>query len=193
MNLKGGLLMTEKLKNLRNQTLILALAYIVIGLFFMLAPNLTLKTISILIAVFALIVSVVLIVSYFAKKEGTGGSLTGGLILIFFALFAFIKPDILAAAIFVLLGFAILINGSLKLETGLTLRKEKNKNAAIVLIAALVTIILGLIVLFATFGATALIIMIGISMILAGAFDLISMLFLIKKNKIDQNQTIDIN
>ena len=184
--------MTEKLKNLRNQTLILALCYIIAGLFFILAPNLTLKTIGILIAVFALVAGVVFIFSYFTKKDGPSGSLTGGLLLIVFALFAFIKPDLLVAAIFILLGFAILVNGALKLETGLALRKEDNKNATAVLIAALVTLILGLIVLFASFGATTLIVMIGISMILAGLFDLYAMIFLIKKDKASQNQTIDV-
>lgn len=175
--------MSIKLKSLRNQTLVMALCYVAMGIFFVLAPGASMTTLGTILAVAAAVIGIIKIVSFLSKKGEKNKSLTGGFLLIILALFMFIKPSVLSNALYVIIAFVILMNGTMKLETALKLRGEGNKKWGAVTVAALVTILLGVIALFAPFGAETLVVMAGISMITTGVFDAITALFMMKKIK----------
>lgn len=176
--------MSELMKQLRKQTLVIALAYLAIGLLFVCIPDITANAVAILVAAALLIFGVIRMTAYFARR-GSGlvdrSGLPIGLLLVIAAIIFFIKPSLLVSIVYIILGLGIVVNGTLKLQAGIELKNDQRRYWAGVVIAAVVAIILGLIVVFAPFStAKAVTVMIGVSMILCAAFDIVSAIFFIK-------------
>ncbi|MBT3319462.1 MAG: hypothetical protein HN389_06790 [Clostridia bacterium] len=172
--------MSKEMKDLRKQTLLLGLCFIIVGIILVSIPEITLATIAIIVGIAAAIVGIVRVVGYFVKKNDgeERPSLAGGLLLIALAIFIFTKPGLITTILYIILGFAIIANGVTKLQAGITMKRQANKYWVVVLISALVTIALGFIVLFGAWGPATLIILIGIFMIIGGVLDVIAALFL---------------
>lgn len=177
--------MTEKLKNLKGQIFITALCYIGIGIFFSVASHITVNVIIFLVALAAGVLGLIKTISFFGlkrKNEETGYILPIGVLLIIASVFFFINPEMLESIVYVLLGFAVVVGGLIKMQMSIEMKDDDNKRWITAAIAAVVMTVCGLVALFAPFSsAGSLIIMIGISMIVSGAFDIFNLLFLLNK------------
>lgn len=176
--------MSELMKELRKQTLITALAYLAIGLLFVCIPDITANAVAVLVAAALLVFGIIRIIAYFAQR-GSGladrSGLPIGLLLVIAAIVFFIKPSLLVSIVYIILGLGLVVNGTLKLQAGIELKNEGSRYWAGAVIAAVVAVILGLVVIFAPFStAKAVTVMIGISMILCAAFDIVDAIFFIK-------------
>lgn len=176
--------MNEFLTELRKQTVIVALIYLAIGLLFVCVPNITLKAISVIISIALLAFGMLKIIIFFAKQsagEPDRASLPLGVVLAFAAVAFLIKPIFLVSIIFMILGLVLIVSGALKMQIGIELKRIDNPYWGSALVASLSVIILGAIASFAPFSAAkTVIILVGVSMICSGAFDLVSAIFFMK-------------
>ena len=140
---------------------------------------------GIVVAIAAAVVGALRVVGYFMKKKGEEGpSLISGLLLISLAIFIFVRPTVITTILYAILGFVIIVNGFMKLQASIRMKRQNEKYWGAVLISALITLALGFIAIFSSFGPATLIILIGISMIVGGVLDLIAAIFL--RNKIKE-------
>lgn len=177
--------MIEKLRNLRSQIFITALCYIGLGVLFTAASGITVNVLVFLVSVTLAILGLIKTISFFglkSKKEETGYNLPIGILLIIASVFFFKNASVLESIIYVLLGFAVVVGGLLKMQMSIEMRENSNKRWLTAAIAAFVMIVLGLVALFAPFSTiNNLVVMIGISMIISGVFDVVNLLFLLNK------------
>lgn len=176
--------MSELLSQLKKQTVIVSLTYLAIGMLFVIVPDITARAIGIIISIALFAFGALKIIVFFARRntdEPDRSSLPVGVTLIIAALIFIIKPDFLVSIIYVILGLSLIVNGALKLQVGVELKHAGSPYWGSAVVASLAVIILGIIAIFAPFStAKTVIVLVGISMICCGVFDLVSALFFLK-------------
>ena len=146
--------MTDFNKFLKKQAVIAALCYLALGLLFVLIPGITANAIAVLMSLALLALGVVKVIIFFARRSAgapDGSSLPVGITLAVAAVVFLIKPALLVSAVYALLGIALALNGALKLQTAIELRRGANPYWGSVALAAIAAIILGTIAIFAPF------------------------------------------
>ena len=168
--------------SLRRQTLAAALCIIAIGLIFVIYPGTALDTLVRVLAAAALVVGAIKTAGYFLIKNAdrpSRGSLALGLLIFIFALFFLIKPQLIVSILYVLIGFALLLDGMLQLQSAMDLRRFRSNKWVIVLALSALTILLAFVVLLDPFSTAKTLVMVsGIFLIVSGVTDLISLFFI---------------
>ena len=176
----------KTLKSLQINALVTAIVYVVLGLVFVLIPNIVTSTVAIILGVALALAGVVYIIDYFRKWdiEYRSNGLAIGILLLFSSLFLFFQSDVIATIIPLLLGFAVVVSGTIKLQNAIVLYKAKEKMWIPVLVLAGVCLILGVIIMFDPFAAmTGLIILIGVSLLVSGITDLVIIFLMSRRTK----------
>ena len=173
------------LKKIYYQHLLTAALLIAVGLVLVFFPDNSARIACYIANTVLLIWGILQIVLYcvHGQRGIKGGSLVGGTVAVCAAILLFVHPDILEQLITIAFGIALVADGMVKLQKSIGLLKTKSSSGYIILTAALISIALGVIALFAPFGMRTLIIFLGISLIADGAFDILTSLFLFLKNK----------
>lgn len=174
------------LKNLQINALVTALLYVALGLLFILLPEAVAASISIIVAASLLIAGILYVVNYFRTWdiEYRSNGLAIGILLIFAAAFLFFQREIVTAIIPLLLGFAVIISGALKLQNAIVMSRAKVRIWLPTLILAIVCLILGFIIMLDPFRSlSALIIMIGVSLLVSGLTDLVILILMARRKK----------
>lgn len=190
MNLK------ERIKNVKLNKLISAAAILIIGLMFVIFPEHSATIVCYMVGAVLCVVAVMDILVYFAAGGRRAGSndLVMGICFLAGALVLFIKPVTIAEIITVILGIALIAGGAMKLQLFLSLTKIGGKSRWTVLGFAVLSLVLGAVMAFDPFSShTYLMIYAGISLIVYGALELISELFVQEKPEIDESKVIDID
>lgn len=185
----------EKLKSLKAGELITPIALIVIGLLFAVFPDRSATVVCYCVGAVLCVLGVIGFVDYFTGgRRAVSRDLAMPIIYLATALILFIKPALIAEIITVIFGIALIVNGALKTELFVNLNRFHAKNRWFVLVIAVVSFVLGAIMAFDPFSSkTALMIFAGVSLIVDGALDLISVLFVPEKREVDESKVIDLD
>ncbi len=171
------------LVSLRRQTLILALCYILIGIFFVACPGTAAETIVRLIAAAALVFGIVQIAAFFSSRkydEPFRNSLASGTVVSALAVFMLARPQVIVSIVYVIIGAALIVGGILTVQGTLDLWHYRERKNVLPLLLGLLTLLLGVVVLFNPFPtAKALMRISGIFLIVGGAADFIVLAYMI--------------
>lgn len=176
---------------IRSASIWVALLYIIIGIILTLFPGVSGIIFVRILASAALIFSLINIYRY-TKQKGdivqAGGRLFSGVLLFIFALFCFVKPEIVLSILPFLLGILLIIDGTGKLPIAVeSFRMRRNTSMPVlpIVLSSVIPLIFGVILVINPFTVSSMVIMVfGISMIADGVSDFITAL-LTRKNQDD--------
>ena len=171
----------DKIKAFKVENILTALLYVALGVVLIMFPESIAKTLIYTIATIVIAVGVIKIISYFLKREQAGYSNAGivsGLIFIVIGLFILTSTKIIISVIPFVMGVCILISAYSVLQ----LSKYTNEKNRGMLLAAIVTFILGIVLIFNPFRAAKWMIrLVGICIAFTGASDLITGIYFYRK------------
>lgn len=173
-------------KNLQINALLTAIVYIILGLVLVLMPNLVTHTVAIILGAIFAVAGIYYIVDYFRKWdiEYRSNGLAIGILMLFASLFFFFQSEVIAALIPLILGFAVVVSSTIKLQNAIVLYKAKDKGWISLLVLAGVSLILGVIIMLDPFAALhGLLILIGVSLLFSGITDLVIIFVMSRKVK----------
>lgn len=171
-------------KNLQINALVTAIVYIVLGVLFILMPDVVSQSIAIIVAAALLVAGAVYIIDYFRRWdiEYRSNGLAIGILMVFAAVFLFLQRDIIAAIIPLLLGFAVIVSGTIKLQNAIVLSRVKDKMWVATLVLSLLCLVLGILIMANPFTSlNVLIILIGVSLLISGLSDLVIIFMMSRK------------
>lgn len=173
------------MKSLKRQTVVTALCYIALGIFFVVQNDIAHETILKAVALFVFAAGIISMVGYFFGSTSFSGGLSSGLLLAVMGGAIFFKTGRFLDLLYILLAVAILFDGAAKLQIAFDLLRAKVARRWILpMLLALVNLILGTIILFNPFKAAAtLILIVGIFMIICGVSDLATCIFCTRPEK----------
>ncbi len=159
-------------KKFKIQASVAAVALIIIGLMFIIFRDTSLNVICYVAGALIMVWGILCLISFFAAPySNNAGDLALGLTLALIALILFIKPWVITGILTVLFGIALIVDGAMKLQQFVAMNKLKIKSRWAVLAIAIVSLVLGILIVFDPFGSTIMIFA-GISLIVAGVMDL---------------------
>ncbi len=168
------------------QLLLIAIALIVVGTLFIIFPKNAMGIICRVSGIALIIWGVVKLVGYFSSglREVGTYSLVGGITLVAFGILLVIKPTFVSGVFTLLFGILLIIDSVMKIQQSVDMCKLKIKYWWVGLIIAAVTLAIGIIIFIDPFAsAEALMIYIGVSLIVDGVIDLVSVIFYSAKIK----------
>ena len=152
-----------------SKTLILGL----VGLILLLIPGTLNKIIGILIGAALLIVGVLAIIKYTKEKEeGSNLNLVSGILYSVLGVIIIIYPYSIINLVTICLGVYLVINGLLKLKLSFNLKNVTDKWIG-TLIMSIVTVILGILLIFNPFAGITITKLAGAFLVIVAIFDLI--------------------
>lgn len=170
------------LSSLKRQTLVLALCYLLIGTFFVVCPGTAAVTIVRIIAIAALIVGIIKIVEFFSAQKYEkpfGNTLTIGVVASAVAVFMLLQPQVIVSIIYVLIGIALVISGIVSVQSAIDLRHFRENKHLVLSVLGLVTLLLGILVLFNPFPtAKAMLFASGIFFLIGGITNIVSLFYI---------------
>ena len=144
-----------------------------VGLVLLLIPGTLNKVIGILIGAALLVVGVLAIIKYTKEKEeGSNLNLVSGILYSVLGVIIIIYPYSIINLVTICLGVYLIINGLLKLKLALVLKKVTDKWIG-TLVMGIVTIILGLLLIFNPFAGITITKLAGAFLVVVAIFDLI--------------------
>ena len=172
------------LKELKWNTITLAVFFLVLGFVLIWQPGMAAKTLCSTLAWILIIVGAVQVLMYILREQQGlyRGDLTNGLIMLLLGGFILYKVELVISLTPFILGFFITGSGISKLQNALELKRSGYQNWILVLILALISIIAGIVMIRNPFQTAELLFrLIGISLVYSGATDLYTTLYLSKK------------
>lgn len=187
-----------KVKKMNMTSIVFSIIFILIGAFLLARPEDAIHLVSYALGIILVLWGLISIIQFFTDKESQNylefGFILGVFVLIF-GIIILLKPNTIASIIPLLLGIWMLINGVTKMSYALTL--NKNKNAAASIIISILIIVLGMLLIFNPFaGAKTLVQILGITIIIYSVLDLVecfTIRSILKKDKTEEieNKVID--
>ncbi|MBR1874152.1 MAG: DUF308 domain-containing protein [Eubacterium sp.] len=166
----------EFLKQLKWSIIVLALAYVVLGVVLILYPVQTQTAVTYILAIALIAMGIINLIQY-ARLDATAlvnsydlvigfSGIIGGILII-------INIEKFAQMLWIALGFMVLISGVLKLQSSVNLMRLKSTSWHIPFALALINIVFGVIMLIDPFSDELFLIMLGIGFIFSGVTDII--------------------
>lgn len=160
------------------QELIMGVALALLGVVLLIWPNLVPSMVLIGIGAISIVVGLVYVARYFMQDaEATlfSGELSIGLIWIVAGVLAIALKNLLISLLPILCGAVVVLGGIAKLSAALSFRRLQLRRWYVELIGAIVSVVLGALILFNPF-STAMLLMriIGAALLIEGVQDLIS-------------------
>ena len=164
------------LRYVKSGTMLLSIAYIVIGLLLLVMPQTSLLWICYAFGAVVLITGIVCLIQY-ARIRGTGFTapfmLVGGVITAGLGIFTLAKPQVVARFLPVVFGIFILVDGVSRVGTAIDLAKRKGQKWWVLLLLSIVSVGLGVLLVLHPFDAAVSVVMLcGILLIVEGALNL---------------------
>lgn len=172
----------DEAKGIRRELIFMDIAIMAMGVLMTIFPDQSRDVICRAVGIVLCVWGVIRVIEYFIAKgtEAFGSfALVQGAAMIGFGVYFLIKPEFLAAFLTVALAIILLIGGVMKFQFGIDLVRLKVKSWWVELIGALLMIALGVIAFVNPFdAASGLMMFIGISFIVDGIWDMVSILWL---------------
>lgn len=177
----------KRLKTIKYEIMIVAAALFALGLFLVIFPAASQEIICKGIGVALCVWGVLRLIAYFriSGKEVLGSyGLVQGVTLIAFGAFFVIKPEVITVFLGTALAIIIIVDGILKLQYAVDFYHLRSDKWWIELVGAVIMIIVGIVALFNPFSTSdALVIFIGISLMVEGIWDFVSLLRIVSAAK----------
>lgn len=142
-------------KTFQKAMLITSIVYIVIGLILVIWPSTARQIIIYAIGAAALLYGGFRIVDFFVRKEHLSGTIQLGVALgiacMLLGLFLIFKVDLVVSLLAAVIGVAVIVDSVLRLQIALNLRHIGGRYWAVLLVTSLVTLGLGILLLFNPF------------------------------------------
>lgn len=167
-----------KKKNMLGTFIIAAIAYIVLGVFMVAYPDKAAGGFRVVIGIILMVYGIINVISFFLNKDSEENlfmELALGVLAIGLGIFALVAPDTVEMVIFYAIGAVLIVDGVVNLKRAFNLKSMGFHRWNVFLIAAIIGVILGIlcITLYNAF-ETAVIILIGISLIYEGVTSLVT-------------------
>lgn len=186
------------LKEMKKNTIISSVIYIIAGLVLAIFPDSTARTIGYAFATVILIAGLGFLYRFVTKDvkySFIGNEMVIGSVLVVASIFVYIRVESVVSVIPVLLGIVITVSGISKLQNAIGLHNLHYKGATTVLALAVLNIVFGVVLILNPFGAvTTLIMLIGLGLIFSGVTDFVTT-FLITRNlmkTVDKSEIIEV-
>lgn len=175
----------KKIYGIKRDIMFLYAALIVLGMIFIIFPEASTVSISLVVAAALCIWGAARLIGYFRTSRfsifGSYG-LVQGSILMLCGIGIFIKPEILSGVIMTVVGIVLIADGILKIQYAIDLLRIRGELWWVIALAALLMIGAGVVVVLDPFkGAAALMVFTGIFLVVNGACDLASVVYISKK------------
>ena len=186
------------LKELKWNVIFTSIIYIGIGVIFLFIPDTSFIVILNILAVgvaFAGLLSLLRYFSYDPIEAYRRNDFLIGLICLGFSLLLFIRKDVFASFMPILLGAVILLSGFMKLQDAVDAKRLGYQQSLTYIILATINVLIGAVIVFNPFNSIeVLFAVMGCGMIYSGLSDLISAVYLSSRlNKIVSEKTKTIN
>lgn len=174
----------NQIKKYSGQSLLTSAILIVLSIFLIIKPDTFISIIMIILGVVSLISGIIQIVLYFkSSKEVKAFSvkLILGLVSIIFGLILIFSPKLILGFIVYIIGLWIILQSIIKFQIAINLKQFVNSSWKIMLILSIITLILGIILLFNPFGSLQNFISIyGIFLLISEIINLFESIFMVK-------------
>jgi len=179
--------MKKAIRALTSGTVVMAIAYIIIGIVMVIYPAITMKTLVYYGAIALIVIGAVNILRYVIRGL-RGGVLNNfmvtGCMMIIIGIVLLIKPELAINTIPLLLGLAILLDGLIKLQRSIDLARLKFDGWIFILLISALCIAMAIVIISNPFEtATVLLVVEGISLIFSGVTQLVIAIIVAKKLK----------
>ena len=168
--------MKEFFQRIKVNFLLASVVYIVLGLVLVIWPHTSSSIICAGFGIFLLLYGAITIISFFVHDSRTGllrFELILGILFAGLGIFFLVRPDVVLSVLPVVLGVYIVIDALLNLKRALELRRMEHGGWTIYLVLSLITVVLGLVVVFWPMLAGATLVqLIGAALVYSGAADL---------------------
>ena len=176
---------SKKNKMLEWDNIIVALVYIILGVFMMVHPRTFYKGFTTALMIILIGMGISKIASYFIIKKnteiGTTMKLISGICLIVFGILVRV---LLGSLVAMVIGLFLVYGGISKLVLGLSIKNVDKTQGKILIIAGVINMIIGIIAVLLPFKTTSVVIIIfGIAFVLSGIMEVISVFKVYKVRK----------
>lgn len=173
---KGGInMLKEYLKKIKWESLFTALFAVVIGILFLCFPDSSSLVLCYAGGSIFIALGVIYCVRYLFSERIFGSYIfIFSLLLIVLGIFCLVKPNTIKAIITIIFGLFLLVDGIVKMQEGIELSRAYVKGWWSVVALGIITIALGVVVMFGTF--ENVMIFAGVSLIVDGICDAVTTL-----------------
>ena len=176
---------SKKNKMLEWDNIIVALVYIILGVFMMVHPRTFYKGFTTALMIILIGMGISKIASYFIIKKnteiGTTMKLISGICLIVFGILVRV---LLGSLVAMVIGLFLVYGGISKLVLGLSIKNVDKTQGKTLIIAGVINMIIGIIAVLLPFKTTSVVIIIfGIAFVLSGIMEVISVFKVYKVRK----------
>ena len=164
------------LRHMKTGTMLLSIAYIVLGLMLLIVPERSLLMICYAFGAVVLITGIVCLVQY-TRTRGQGFAapflLIGGVITGALGVFTLLRPAVVASFLPVVFGLFIAVDGLNRISSGMTLAKRRARRWWVLVLLGLLSIALGVLLVWRPFDVAVSVVMLcGILLIVEGTMNL---------------------
>ena len=164
------------LRHMKTGTMLLSIAYIVLGLMLLIVPERSLLMICYAFGAVVLITGIVCLVQY-TRTRGQGFAapflLISGVITGALGVFTLLRPAVVASFLPVVFGLFIAVDGLNRISSGMTLAKRHARRWWVLVLLGLLSIALGVFLVWRPFDVAVSVVMLcGILLIVEGAMNL---------------------
>ena len=168
-------------KKLKWNLILMSMLYLGLGVFLLLVPGTALNLVCYALGAVVLACAVVQLVRYFAVERGVFQSqltLVSGLVCLGLGAFLIIRSDIVVRILPIVFGLFVIFDSLGRIQNALELRRCQYSSWKGFLLLALLSIVLGVVMIVDPFGAMETLVMaIGIILIVEGTLNLLSALY----------------
>lgn len=169
------------MKNLKWNLILMSLLYIGLGIFLLLGPGMALNIVCYALGGVVLACAAVQLVRYFTAERGLFQSqltLIFGLVCLGLGVFLLIRSDIVVRILPVVFGLFVLFDSLGRVQNALELRRCGYSNWKVFLTLALLSVVLGVVMILNPFATMELLVMaIGVILVVEGAINLLGGLY----------------
>ncbi len=169
-------------KELKWQSLLSSMAYVIMGAILLVFPEATARTLCYIVGITGIVIGVFSVLVYLfrdAEKNYYRNDFVTGMTIILLGAFVLYKADLIITLIPSILGILVVFSGIRKLQHTIDIRRMGQGNGLIFFILAIVNIIFGAILLMAPIEAVKILfMMIGAGLLFSGISDFIASLYM---------------
>lgn len=166
----------KAMKRMKNIFIVMSVLYILLGACLIIWPTTSAGTICLAFGMITLMYGVARIVGYFMKDDfgiPYRSDFALGIIDSVVGLFMIWHPEVIVITLPIIIGFTMMIDGVMKIQSSVELRRFGYSRWWLSLIIAICMVVVGILMVLRPFGGmTAIAILTGISLILMGVMNL---------------------
>ena len=168
-------------KKLKWNLILMSILYLALGIFLLMVPGMALNIVCYALGGVVLACAAVQLIRYFAVERGVFQSqltLISGLVCLGLGAFLIIRSDIVVRILPIVFGLFVIFDSLGRIQNALELRRCEYSSWKGFLLLAVLSIVLGIIMILDPFGTMETLVMaIGVILIIEGALNLLSALY----------------